>query len=271
MPLSAVQTLLNSYAKEGNISTEHENNVLHPDFGGRGFVGGSFMDESELGYDTYNGSKMIGGNYSVNGPTPWVRHVKEFAAQNGLTYAEALKHPAIRVGYQKVGNPGGAARSRQHRVSYMPSKEFIRTWADQRGMSVSQAKMYMPQIKSEFKQIKMKFLDPSGGFGLSDVWNGIKKAHSFVKDNKIISTVAGLIPHPIAQGVALGATALGYGSLRNPKLRKPSSLVDIIRATEGGSFYSNQSNRNSSMQNFPIENVYGPEETPVLRYPSLRY
>lgn len=52
-------------------------------------------------------------------------------------------------------------------------------------------------------------LHGEGFFG--DVWSGIKKATGFLKDNKIISSVASLIPHPAAQSVGRVAGSLGFG------------------------------------------------------------
>lgn len=33
--------------------------------------------------------------------SPWVQHVKMFAAQNGLTYPEALRHPQCKASYRR--------------------------------------------------------------------------------------------------------------------------------------------------------------------------
>jgi len=51
----------------------------------------------------------------------------------------------------------------------------------------------------------------NGGDFLSALGNFASKVHDFLKDNKIISTVASAIPHPIAQAVATGARSFGYG------------------------------------------------------------
>lgn len=51
-----------------------------------------------------------------------------------------------------------------------------------------------------------------GFFG--DLWSGIKKVGSWVKDNKIISKVASAIPHPAAQRVGAVASTLGLGRKR---------------------------------------------------------
>ncbi|MDR3680475.1 MAG: hypothetical protein P4L41_10960 [Flavipsychrobacter sp.] len=49
---------------------------------------------------------------------------------------------------------------------------------------------------------------PQYGTGL---WDSIKNAFNWVKDNKIISTVASLIPHPAGQAVGNIAGQLGFG------------------------------------------------------------
>lgn len=57
--------------------------------------------------------------------------------------------------------------------------------------------------------------------GGSRVWNFIKKAHKFIKDNKLVSRGANMLSkvlppkyRQIAQGIGTGATALGYGRRR---------------------------------------------------------
>lgn len=50
--------------------------------------------------------------------------------------------------------------------------------------------------------------------GRGKVWDWIKKAHGWIRDNKVISRVAGLIPHPYAQTISKGASVLGYGRRR---------------------------------------------------------
>ena len=54
------------------------------------------------------------------------------------------------------------------------------------------------------------------GKGFLDV---MSKIGNFFKDSKIISTVASLIPHAGAQGVARVAGAVGLGRRRAPKRR----------------------------------------------------
>ena len=56
--------------------------------------------------------------------------------------------------------------------------------------------------------------DPSvigGGDWMESLGNFGSKVNNFLKDSKIISTVGSLIPHPLAQTIATGARAVGYG------------------------------------------------------------
>ena len=48
----------------------------------------------------------------------------------------------------------------------------------------------------------------------SDIWSGVKKAANWIKDNKVISRVAKLIPHPKAAVVGDAAEKLGLGRRR---------------------------------------------------------
>lgn len=56
---------------------------------------------------------------------------------------------------------------------------------------------------------KLYKMHGSGFWG--DLWSGVKKGFNFLKDNKIVSTVAKLIPHPVAQQVGNVAGQLGMG------------------------------------------------------------
>ena len=49
------------------------------------------------------------------------------------------------------------------------------------------------------------------GRGIMDFLGGV---NDFLKKSKIISTVAGMIPSGIGQGIGLGAGLLGYGRRR---------------------------------------------------------
>ena len=67
-----------------------------------------------------------------------------------------------------------------------------------------------------------------GFFG--DLWSGVKSAANWVKDNKIISKVGGLIPIPEVQTAAKLAGAVGLGRRRAHKHRPHKS-----KAQRGGS------------------------------------
>ena len=64
---------------------------------------------------------------------------------------------------------------------------------------------------------KKKKQKGKGFFG--DVFNGIKKGFNFLKDNKVISGVASMIPHPASQSIAQGARLFGMGKGKKHKLR----------------------------------------------------
>ncbi len=53
------------------------------------------------------------------------------------------------------------------------------------------------------------------GVNGGDFWSGLasfgNKINDFLKESKLISNVASIIPHPISQGIAQGAKSLGYG------------------------------------------------------------
>ncbi len=59
-----------------------------------------------------------------------------------------------------------------------------------------------------------------GGSFFGNVWNGIKKAANFVKDNKLISKGLALIPHPGAQAAAKVAGTVGIGRRRRRVYRR---------------------------------------------------
>ena len=58
-----------------------------------------------------------------------------------------------------------------------------------------------------------------GGFGWSDVWNGVKKAHQWVKDNKIVTKVLKQLPGVPKEYKDLAQTA-GYGRRRRRVRRR---------------------------------------------------
>ena len=70
-------------------------------------------------------------------------------------------------------------------------------------------------VKVNNKTGQMWEINPITGKGFwGSLWNGIKKGVGWLKDNKVISTVAKLIPHPAAQQVAGVAGAVGMGRYR---------------------------------------------------------
>jgi hypothetical protein len=48
----------------------------------------------------------------------------------------------------------------------------------------------------------------------------LRKAHDFIKSNKIISRIGSLIPHPAARAIGTAAGALGYGRRRRVHRRR---------------------------------------------------
>ena len=67
-------------------------------------------------------------------------------------------------------------------------------------------------VKVHNKTGQMWQIDPMTGKGFwGDIWSGIKSVGKFLKNNKVISTVAKLIPHPIAQQVGQVAGSVGMG------------------------------------------------------------
>jgi hypothetical protein len=64
-----------------------------------------------------------------------------------------------------------------------------------------------------------------GGNIFSDAWNGIKKAANWIKDRKIISSVAKAIPNPISQVVGNVAGAVGLGKRRGKTVMRGGSAV----------------------------------------------
>ena len=66
-----------------------------PMFDGSGFYRRGHKAYDDDGYK----SKMMS---HMKKTMPWVQHVKEFAKEHGLNYAQALKHPGVRSGYVSV-------------------------------------------------------------------------------------------------------------------------------------------------------------------------
>ena len=80
-------------------------------------------------------------------------------------------------------------------------------------------------VKVNNRTGQMWQIDPITGKGIwGDIWSGIKKGVGWLKDNKVISTVAKMIPHPIAQQVGSVAGTVGMGR-RAPIGYVPSPMV----------------------------------------------
>jgi len=74
-----------------------------------------------------------------------------------------------------------------------------------------------PKRKSTRGGAKVQLYNARGEGFFGDVWNGIKKGFNFIKDNKLASGVASLIPHPMAQSIATGAKMAGMGRGKRKK------------------------------------------------------
>ena len=85
-----------------------------------------------------------------------------------------------------------------------------------------------PKRKSSRGGAKMQLYNAQGRGFFGDVWNGIKKGFKLIKDNKLISGVAGLVPHPLAQTIATGAKAVGMGRTRGKGKKKGGTGVGKI-------------------------------------------
>lgn len=51
------------------------------------------------------------------------------------------------------------------------------------------------------------------------IFSFLAPVNDWLKKTKIISSVAGMIPHSIGQGISLGAGLLGYGRYRRRRIR----------------------------------------------------
>ena len=58
---------------------------------------------------------------------------------------------------------------------------------------------------------KYHFQNQHGEGFFGSLWDGIKKGFNFIKDKKLVSGIASLIPHPMSQGIAQGARLVGMG------------------------------------------------------------
>jgi len=66
---------------------------------------------------------------------------------------------------------------------------------------------------------------------LSNVWNGLKSAHNFIKSNKIISTAGNALSsvHPLFGTVGKMAATAGYGRRRRTRRRRVTYRRPMVR------------------------------------------
>ena len=95
----------------------------------------------------------------------------------------------------------------------MPPKRIVKRKAKKAStFTIRPHPMTGTGVKVNNKTGQMWQIDPMTGKGFwGDLWSGIKKGVGWLKDNKVVSTVAKLIPHPAAQQVAGVAGAVGMG------------------------------------------------------------
>ena len=86
----------------------------------------------------------------------------------------------------------------------------------------------MPPKRKSTRGAKMQLYNARGEGFFGDLWSGIKKGFKFIKDNKLISGVAGLIPHPYSQTIATGAKAVGLGKARGKGKKRGGTGVGKI-------------------------------------------
>lgn len=88
--------------------------------------------------------------------------------------------------------------------------------------------------------------DVYGGSWLSDTWDGIKSVGRFIKDNKLVSRIASIIPHPASQVVGKVASAVGLG---RKKGRKATGRKAMGGSYMGGASMSRAQLKKQIMQN----------------------
>ena len=95
----------------------------------------------------------------------------------------------------------------------MPPKRIVKRKAKKASdWTIHQDPMSGKGVKVNNRTGQMWQIDPMTGKGFwGDLWNGAKKVFNWAKDNKAVSTIAGLIPHPAAQRVGAVAGQLGMG------------------------------------------------------------
>jgi len=94
----------------------------------------------------------------------------------------------------------------------MPPKKAKKVTKKPKSYTIRPHPMTGRGVKVDNKTGRMWHYDPITGKGfLGDLWNGAKKVFNWAKDNKVISTVAGMIPHPVAQRIGAAAGSVGMG------------------------------------------------------------
>ena len=97
----------------------------------------------------------------------------------------------------------------------MPPKKIVKKKKGKKasaGFTVRPHPMNGMGVKVNNKTGQMWEIDPMTGKGFwGNLWSGIKKGVGWLKNNKVVSTVANLIPHPAAQKVGAIAGQVGFG------------------------------------------------------------
>jgi hypothetical protein len=95
----------------------------------------------------------------------------------------------------------------------MPPKRIVKRKAKKASdWTIRHDPMSGKGVKVNNRTGQMWQIDPLTGKGFwGDLWSGVKKVFNFAKDNKVISTVAGMIPHPVAQRIDAAAGSVGMG------------------------------------------------------------
>ena len=94
----------------------------------------------------------------------------------------------------------------------MPPKKAKKVTKKPKSYTIRPHPMTGRGVKVHNKTSQMWQIHPITGKGFwGDLWSGIKKGVGWLKDNKVVSTVAKLIPHPAAQQVGAVAGQVGFG------------------------------------------------------------
>jgi len=93
-----------------------------------------------------------------------------------------------------------------------PKRKVMRKAKKAAGYTIRTHPITGTGVKVNNKTGQMWQIDTMTGKGFwGDLWSGIKKGVGWLKDNKVVSTVAKLIPHPAAQQVGAVAGQVGFG------------------------------------------------------------